>query len=312
MVSPQRGRTRKKLHFATWNVRTLNDDPTNERPERRTALVGRELRRYNIDIAALQETRLAEEGQLNEIGAGYTFFWKGKPTSEHRIHGVGFAIKNKLLRDLLELPTGHNERIITMRLRLNGDQHATVICAYAPTLDSDDDIKETFYSDLDDILSNISRLDKIILLGDFNARVGKDHKVWNGVIGKEGVGSENSNGIRLLSKCAEYGLVITNTIFRQRDRFKTSWQHPRSKHWHLIDYVIVRKQDLRDVFITKAMTGADDCWTDHRLIRSVMHLTLSIQRRKQQKSFRHTFDTQKFASTEIASKYRKLLHQTLP
>lgn len=69
------------------------DTENSERPERRTAFVARELRQYNIDIAALQETRRAGEGQLTEKGAGYTFFWKGKEENEQRIHGVGFAVK---------------------------------------------------------------------------------------------------------------------------------------------------------------------------------------------------------------------------
>ena len=68
--------------------------------------------------------------------------------------------------------------------------------AYAPTLDGDDEIKEAFYSTLDSTLSNILKEDKIILLGDFNAPVGRDHHhLWNGVIGKEGVGNCNSNGV---------------------------------------------------------------------------------------------------------------------
>lgn len=40
------------------------------------ALVERELARYRIDIAALNENRFADEGQLTEIGAGYIFFWR--------------------------------------------------------------------------------------------------------------------------------------------------------------------------------------------------------------------------------------------
>ena len=36
--------------------------------------LGRELGRYGVDIAALSETRFADESQLQEIGAGYTFF----------------------------------------------------------------------------------------------------------------------------------------------------------------------------------------------------------------------------------------------
>ena len=62
----------RNLKLATWNVTTLGD--TSSRPERSTALVARELKRYDIDIAPLSETRLAEAGQLVERGAGYTFY----------------------------------------------------------------------------------------------------------------------------------------------------------------------------------------------------------------------------------------------
>ncbi len=56
--------------------------------------------------------------------------------------------------------------------------------------------------------------------------------------------------------------------------------HPRSKHWHLIDYIIVRKRDRQDVRVTKAMCVAE-CWTDHRLISSKMNLRIKPKRRPQ-------------------------------
>uniref|UniRef100_A0A8C7WPE7 Reverse transcriptase domain-containing protein n=1 Tax=Oryzias sinensis TaxID=183150 RepID=A0A8C7WPE7_9TELE len=80
--------------------------------------------------------------------------------------------------------------------------------------------------------------------------------------------------------CATHGLAITNTMFRLPSRKKTSWMHPRSKHWHLIDYVIIRAKDRRDVCVTKAMCGAD-CWTDHRLIISKTNLHIQSKRRPQ-------------------------------
>nr|VZI06718.1 unnamed protein product [Spirometra erinaceieuropaei] len=43
------------------------DNPRSNRPERRTALVERELARYKVDIAALSETRFSEQGQLEEV-----------------------------------------------------------------------------------------------------------------------------------------------------------------------------------------------------------------------------------------------------
>jgi len=77
--------TSKTLWFATWNVRTLLDNEDSNRPARRTALVAAELGRYDIDIAALSETHLADEGSLTEDGGGYTFFQKGLPHDTSRI-----------------------------------------------------------------------------------------------------------------------------------------------------------------------------------------------------------------------------------
>ena len=104
-----------------------------------------------------------------------------------------------------------------------------------------DEAKDKFYDNLDWVISATSRTDKLILLGDFNARVDIYHQTCEGVIGTEEVGKCNSNGPLLLRKCAEHELLITNTVFRLQTRSKT-WVYPHSKHWHLIDYVIVRKK----------------------------------------------------------------------
>ena len=136
------------------------------------------------------------------------------------------------------------------------------------------------------------RTDKLILLGDFNTRVGTDHQTWEGVIGPEGVGTCNSNGLFLLMKCAEHDLLNTNTVFRLSNRNKTSWMLPRSKHWHLIDYVIVWRTDRQDVRVTKTMCGAD-CWTDHRLDVSKLNLRIQPTRRPRGKKAPKRLDVSK-------------------
>ena len=80
--------------------------------------------------------------------------------------------------------------------------------------------------------------------------------------------------------CITHELLITNTVFRQSNRNKNTWMHPRSKHWHLIDYVITRKSDRQDILIPKAVCGAD-CWTDHRLVVSKVNLNIQPKRRPQ-------------------------------
>ena len=140
-----------------------------------------------------------------------------------------------------------------------------------------DDAKDKFYEELEPLMSTVPQLDKLTVLGDLNTCVGKDHYTWEGVIGHHGVGKCNSNGLLLLRACATHGLSITNTMFRLPIRNKTSWMHPCSKHWHLIDYVIVRAKDRRDVRVTKSMCGTD-CWTDHRLIISKTQLHVQPKR----------------------------------
>jgi len=89
------------------------DNKSSDRPERRTAFVARELRRLNIDIAALQETRLADKGQLTEVGGGYTLYWKEKEADDHRLYEVGFAVKNELIKHTNHLPVGISDRLMT-------------------------------------------------------------------------------------------------------------------------------------------------------------------------------------------------------
>jgi len=59
---------------------------------------------------------------------------------------------------------------------------------YSPTLQAEPAEKDKFYSHRGNLLHNTPANDKIILFGDFNARVGQDSVTWKGVLGKHGIG----------------------------------------------------------------------------------------------------------------------------
>ena len=93
-------------------MRTLIDSAGSDRPQRATALVGRELDRYKVKIAALSETRLAEEALLKEVGAGNS---SGVDAREKRREsGVAFATKSHLVSKLSGRPKGINDRLVTL------------------------------------------------------------------------------------------------------------------------------------------------------------------------------------------------------
>jgi len=303
---------KKSMTLASWNVRTLTDLQQSDRPERRTALVSRELARFDVDIAALSETRLPENGCIEEVGSGYTFYWQGRAETEARTHGVGFAIKTSIAKRHHLEPNCINERLMTLRLPLSSGNHLTVVSAYAPTLTSPDDLKEVFYSELHRVTRTIPDQDKLLVIGDFNARVGGEYGVWGGILGKHGIGRCNANGHLLLNYCAEHELFITGTCFQLPTRHKTTWQHPRSKHWHQLDHVLARQRDRGDVLLTRSMPGADDCWTDHRLVVSRVRLNLRrVTRSNTSGCSVRRFDCGRIRLPAVMNEYRAHLEEKL-
>ena len=116
----------------------------------------------------------------------------------------------------------------------------------------------------------------------------------------------NSNGLLLLSKCTEHELCITNTVFGQADKFKTTWMPPsRSKQWHLIDYIIVRQRLARCMYYT-CCAGAE-CWTDHRLIRAVLKLHIAPAQQKRPKTVRAAFDIAKLKKDVLCKRCQDTL-----
>lgn len=114
---------------------------------------------FNIDIAALTETRIAEESQLREDGRDYIFFWKGNPSQERRIHRLEFAIQNDLLQNLSS-PDCINEHLMNLEVKLD----ISVISEYAPKLHAEEHVKERFFYELYSFLSKILKEHKVVLL----------------------------------------------------------------------------------------------------------------------------------------------------
>ncbi|VDL93488.1 unnamed protein product, partial [Schistocephalus solidus] len=98
-------------------------------------------------------------GQLEEVGAGYTFFWSGQPKAERRDAGVAFAVRNDIRGRLPCLPQGSNDRLMSLRLPLRVDKFATIISAYAPPRTSSDAAKDKFYEDLHSLLATVRMAD---------------------------------------------------------------------------------------------------------------------------------------------------------
>ena len=96
---------------------------------------------------------------------------------------------------------------------MSKDTYLSVVSVYAPTYNSPQEQKDVFYDDLCCTINSVSEDDILIVLGDFNARVGAgssemERSQWDGLRGQHGVGKTNEAGISLLTFCALNGLTV--------------------------------------------------------------------------------------------------------
>ena len=115
-----------------------------DRPQRHSALVARELARLDIDIATLSDVRCAEQGSLAQDGADYTLFCSRRNKDKRPLSGVSFMIKTSSARKLQNLPVDYSDRLMSFRLPIQDKKFATVLCVYAPTLQTEIGVKEDF------------------------------------------------------------------------------------------------------------------------------------------------------------------------
>ncbi|MES9974259.1 MAG: reverse transcriptase family protein, partial [Candidatus Thiodiazotropha sp.] len=133
--------------------------------------------------------------------------------------------------------------------------------------------KAAFY---EEIYNQINRLDnetdEVIVMGDFNCRIGDDLPVeYRSTVGRFVDATETSdNGDRLLDLCHWFGFRLENTFFDKRDIHRHTWYHPGSKKGAVLDFILNRNRKVR-VLDVRAGRGAD-ATSDHCLVKLIVRV----------------------------------------
>ena len=95
---------------------------------------------------------------------------------------------------------------------------------------------ERLHEDLQDLLELTLKKDVLLILGDWNAKVGSQETP--GVTGKFFLGVQNEAGQRLIEFCQENTLVIANDVVQQHKRTLYTCTLPDGQHQNQIDYIL--------------------------------------------------------------------------
>lgn len=204
----------KYLNLGSWNVRSLLLQKSNvvclqdKRP-----IVAQEAARLNLDILCLSETHLLN---LDNIQIeGYTLIWSGN--SKIRQNGVAIMVKDKLIfKNVKVIQNNISDRIMLIEVIINGN-YVSVLSIYAPTEVAEKRERKDFYTLLQSTVTAISPTNTVIIVGDFNARMGHNEDIDNGsnIFGKYANAFTNKNRQLLVDFFRSQKFAVVNSFSKE-------------------------------------------------------------------------------------------------
>ena len=294
----------KALRIGSWNVRSMYQ--TGKR-----AQIIREMQRNNLDILGISETHWNQSGQQH-LFSGELFIFSGYDEDGPHREGVGLFI-SKAARKTLRGWEKHGPRMMMASFTTRKkDINMNIVQVYAPTNDAEDEDKDSFYNKLQDVVSKLPNKDVNIIMGDLNAKVGKDNRNYEQVMGKHGLGEMNDNGDRFLAFCTYNRMIIGGTVFPHKKIHKATWVSPDGQTENQIDHFCISGKFRRSMDDVRVLRGAD-VGSDHHLVLAKIRIKLKKYgktsqgcRQKYQVSHLQDDGKKKDFQLELSNKFKAL------
>ena len=119
--------------------------------------------------------------------------------------------------------------------------------------------KDEFCNTLQDVWSRLPEHDTKLLLGDLNAKLGKNNNLGERVIGCHGTGRLNNNGMRFVQFCEINYLFISSASFQHANIHKYTWISRNGLYRSQIDHLAVSKNQIGCILDVKVSRSAE--WT---------------------------------------------------
>ena len=148
-------------------------------------MVKQEMARVNIDILGIREVKWTGMGEFNSDD--HYIYYCGQESL--RRNGVAIRVNRRVQNAVLGCNL-KNDRMISVRFQ-GKPFNITVIQVYALTSSAEEAEVEQFYEDLQDLLELTPPKDVLLIIGDWNAKVGSQETP--GVTGKFGLGRRPSS-----------------------------------------------------------------------------------------------------------------------
>ncbi|KAI5743682.1 hypothetical protein M8J77_021057 [Diaphorina citri] len=272
------------------------------------------LEKNNIMITALQETRFCDEDPFESQGFRIYKGVPGKRVTKNIPHlGTGFIVHKKMIDSIFDFAS-FNGRLSTLSFKSMNKAY-TLVNFHAPTNDSNSKDPETtdqLWEKLEEVIEKVPEHHTVLLIGDFNAQIGKERKFRNIVGDYPAHKRTNKNGERLIEVCKSCDLVLKSTAFRHLPRKAKTWKHPNPLLGeYQLDHVAISKKSNQEILNVKVLRSAN-LDSDHYLsLIKMKHIPLNKKKSlnifKNKKAVRYNINALKSGN----SAYTETLQKTI-
>ena len=198
-------REKRKTKIVTLKIGSLNVGTMTGK--------GRELadmmERRKLDILCVQETKW-KGSKARKLGGGCKLYHHGV---DGRRNGVG-------------------------RILLN------IISAYAPQTGGEEEEKEDFWIDLDEVTNRIKEEENLVIWADFNGHVGEGNRGDEEVIGNYGLAERNESGQMVIDFAKRMKMAVANTYFKKKIEHRVTYKS--GGRCTQVDYVLCMKRTCKE------------------------------------------------------------------
>jgi hypothetical protein len=150
-------------------------------------------------------------------------------------------------------------------------------------------VKDSFYEELEHVFDKFPKYHINILLGDSNAKVGKED-IFKPLGMRVYTKSVMTVELRVVNFATSKNLTGKSTMYRHRNIHKSTWTSQEGKPHHQIDHVLIDGRRHSSVLVVQLFRAAD-CDTDHPLAVAKVREELAVN-----KQGSHRFQTEMFNS----------------
>jgi hypothetical protein len=157
--------------------------------------------------------------------------------------------------------------------------HIIVLNVNVTKEDKTDDVKDSFYEELECVLDQFHDYYAKILLGNFNAKRGSVD-IFKPTIGNKSFHEiSNDNGVRLVNFATSKTLKVKSTMCPHRNIYKYSWTSPDGKTHSQIDHILVDRRRHSNVLDVRSFRAAE-CDSDHYLVVAKVRERLAVNKQR--------------------------------